>query len=154
MNIYVADFIPFLLRAKKSTYAAGDAAAALSSRTASHDLAYSEGEWSYLDTYLGGFAFIGEEAVWKAGTPVWGMNYYGTMTVAEIPAGFGDFLKHALREVSENAPYRGPALFEEGRYRYECRWQGELACFSGDESISLDGQPVYLLNFHGGTITA
>lgn len=147
-------FTPFLLRAKKATYAAGDAGAVASSRTGSHDLAYQEGEWAYLDTYLGGFAFIGEEAVWKAGTPVWGMNYYGTMTIAEIPEGFGDFLKLALRHVPEEAPYRGPDRFDEGRYSYSCRWQGSPALFSGEETIALDGQTIYLLYFHGGTITA
>lgn len=153
MNIYGPDFISFLLRAKKATYAAGDAGTVQPSRTRSHDLAYREGDLSYLDTYLGGFAFIGEEAVWKDGTPVWGMNYYGSMTISEIPDGFGDFLKLALRQVPEDAPYRGPTRFEEGQYTYFCRWQGNLERFSGDESITLDGKEIYVLYFHGGTIT-
>jgi len=152
MNIHDPEFTNFLLRAKTSTYAAGDAGAVAPSRTGSHDLAYREGEWAYLDTYLGGYAFIGEEAVWKDGTPVWGMNYYGTMTVAEIPEGFGDFLKLALRHVPADAPYRGPAHFEEGCFSYFCRWQGDPAFFSGDESIALDGQEIYVLKFHGGII--
>lgn len=147
-------FVPFLLRAKKNTYAAGDGGKVASSRPASHDLAYQEDEWAYLDTYLGGFAFLGEEAVWHNGTPVWGMNYYGAMTVAEVPEGFPAFLKHALLQVPPEAPYRGPADFAEGKFAYTCRWVGVLAGFKGEETIALDGQVVYRLDFHGGEISA
>jgi hypothetical protein len=152
MSLTDSQFIPFLVRAKKSTYAAGAAAQVESSRPASHDLAYQEGEWAYLDTYLGGYAFLGEEAVWQAGVPLWGMNYAGTMTIAGIPDGFGDFLKLALRAVAPEAPFRGPAAFSQGRYTYTCHWEGELAFFHGEEEICLDGQVVYRLFFHGGVI--
>lgn len=153
MAISDPDFIPFLLRAKKSTYAAGDnAAAAASSRPQSHDLAFKDGDFTYIDTYLGGFAFIGEEAVWKDGKALWGMNYYGTMTSASIPEGFGDFLQLALRHVPAEAPYRGPADFAEGRYSYTCRWEGSPSLFRGEETIALDGQVVYQLYFHGGVV--
>lgn len=148
-------FIPFLIRAKRATYAAGGGEVT-SSRPQSHDLAYQEGAWSYLDTYLGGFAFAGEEAVWKDGTPVWAMNYYGSMTfdpdARPIPDGFGDFLKHALMAVPAEAPYRGPADFREGRFTYTCRWDGSPERFHGEETIACDGEPIYLLRFHGGII--
>ncbi len=153
MPISDPDFVPFLLRAKKATYAAGDAAAeTASSRPQSHDLAFKEGDFTYIDTYLGGFAFIGEEAVWKCSRPLWGMNYYGTMTIEAIPDGFGDFLKLALRGVPAEAPYRGPASFAEGRFTYTCRWEGSLDHFKGDETIALDGQVIYILDFHGSKI--
>lgn len=148
-------FVPFLLRAKRSTYAAGDQGQVASSRLASHDLAYQDGIYQYLDTYLGGFSFVGEEAVWKANVPVWGMNYYGTMTPAandSIPEGFSDFLKLALRNVPPEAPYRGPSRFDEGRYTYFCRWEGGLPFFHGEETITLDGEVIYQLYFHGGLI--
>ena len=56
-------FLPFLLRAKRATYASSDDAGQLAraqqpaSRPASHDLGYQEGDLLYLDTYLGGFSF-------------------------------------------------------------------------------------------------
>lgn len=152
MNIDDPEFIPFLLRAKKNTYAGGDAGQVASSRIASHDLAYCDGPWAYHDTYLGGFSFAGEEAVWKEGVPVWAMNYYGTMTCDSIPEGFGDFLKLALRNVPARAPYRGPAHFEAGRFLYTCRWEGTPVIFRGDETIALDGQEIYKLYFHGGRV--
>jgi hypothetical protein len=146
------DFVSFLVRAKKSTYAAGDGGKVAPSRPVSHDLAYHEDEWTYLDTYLGGFAFTGEEAVWKHGRPVWGMNYYGTMTVESIPEGFSDFLKHALLLVPPGAPFRGPAVYEKGTFTYTCHWEGVLDRFKGEETIALDGKLIYCLYFHGGKI--
>ncbi len=159
MNIQDPQFIQFLQRAKSSTYAASENAPQLftaSSRAQSHDLAYSEGDWAYYDTYLGGLSFIGEEAVWHCGQPLWGMNYYGAMIpngqVDTPPDGFSAFLKLALRSVPAEAPYRGPARLEQGGYVYECRWQGDLAEFWGDETIALDGRLIYRLRFHGGLV--
>ena len=145
------EIVPFLLRAKRSTYAAG-VAPTQSSRPASHDLPYQEGEWLYLDTYLGGLRFIGEEAVWHQGNPLWGMNYYGWMLVDEIPDGFSPFLKEALLHVPQDAPYRGPAEFASGRFSYTCRWDGSLDRFSGNEWIEFDRVKIYALNFHGGAV--
>lgn len=152
MNFDTPEFRSFLLRAKRSTYAGGNAGQVESSRQQSHDLAYAEPPYAYLDTYLGGYAFAGEEAVWHNGSPVWAMNYYGTMTIDSIPDGFSEFLKFSLRQVPVEAPFRGPALVEQGSFRYDCRWEGDVAMFRGEETISLDGQVIYRLYFHGGGI--
>ena len=57
------EVIEFLMRAKRATYA-GKGAETVPSRPESHDLEYREGELRYIDTYLGGAQFAGEEAVW------------------------------------------------------------------------------------------
>ncbi len=145
------EFAAFLVRAKRAAYASG-AEPAAGPRPASRDLPYQEGDWYYLDSYLGGKNFIGEEAVWQAGAPVWGMNYYGWMAAAEIPPGFSPFLKEALMHVPAEAPFRGPAVYRSGRLAYFCRWEGELRGFHGSEWIEFDGQRVYELRFHGGEI--
>lgn len=140
--------LSFLLRAKRNTYAAHGAEVA-ASRPNSHDLSYREGALLYLDTYLGGLQFAGEEAVWDDGVPVWSMNYCGRVT----GEGFrGDFLKEALLRVPEDAPYRGPALYEEGGLRYVCRADGAFAWFQGYEEILQDGLRIYECFFHGGSI--
>lgn len=146
--------ISFLIRAKQNTYAAADTAPVTraSSRPNSHDLGYQEGDLLYLDTYLGGFSFAGEEAVWRAGTPLWAMNYYGTMTAPAIPPGFSDFLKQALRLVPAEAPFRGPREFTQGEYTYRCRWEGGIRRFHGEETIYQNGVEIYSLYFHGGVI--
>ena len=144
-------FITFLIHAKQHTYAAGGELSA-SSRPASHDLQYSEGDVLYIDTYLGGFHFIGEEAVWEKGLPVWGMNYYGKMLVEKVPEGFGEFLKSALMRVPRETPFRGPKDHSVGNYAYHCVWKGDLKHFEGTEEISLDGKAIYQLGFHGGEV--
>lgn len=146
-----SDLPTFLLKAKKVAYA-GEGRQTTPSRRASIDLPFEEGDYSYLDTYLGGYAFIGEEAVWHYGKPIWGMNYYGTMLVPEIPTQFGYFLKQALLRVPIEAPFRGPALFVEVGFTYRCTWRGDLTCYVGEESIEMDGTVIYKLNFHGGMI--
>lgn len=145
------DFVEFLLRAKKSTYAAGMALAG-SSRPGSHDLSFSQPPYLYIDTYLGGFHFIGEEAVWQSGRNIWGMNYYGRMLDAEIPAGFSQFLKTALMLVPAAAPFRGPTEFIGSGFQYLCAHTGDLCCFSGREEIRNGNKTIYELFFHGGEI--
>ena len=144
-------FIPFLIRAKRQTYASGKAPAA-GSRPNSHDLEYNEGNFKYIDSYLGGFHFIGEEAVWENRTAFWGMNYYGKTLVAKIPDGFGEFLKAALMCVPQEAPYRGPDHYAAGDFEYRCRSQGSLESFEGWEEILFYKTLVYRLIFHGGEI--
>ncbi len=145
------EFISFLIRAKQATYASGRAPDA-SSLPNSHDLHYIEGEYTYIDTYLGGFHFAGEEAVWLQAKPVWGMNYYGKMLVETIPDGFGEFLKEALLHVPADRPYRGPVDYTAGDFVYRCKVEGEMERFIGEEEILLNGKRVYWLAFHGGEI--
>jgi len=145
------ELIDFILAAKKAAYA-GDGSHSPPSRLASVDLPFQQGDYSYLDSYLGGYAFVGEEVVWFQGKPVWGMNYYGTMTVPETPTGFNTFLKEALRHVPVEAPYRGPHQFQEGKFIYNCRWKGSLTFFEGEEIIFREKKPIYRLYFHGGSI--
>ena len=71
------EIIPFLISAKKSTYAGSAEEQAKSTRPKSHDLIYENGHYQYIDTYLGGERFLGEEAVFVDGNPVWAMNYNG-----------------------------------------------------------------------------
>lgn len=157
-NDQFSSILPFLLRAKRATYASSDEAVQIasaqqpSSRPGSHDLAYREGDLFYLDTYLGGFSFAGEEAVWRAGIPLWSMNYYGSMLIEAMPEGFSHFLKVCLRELPPEAPYRGPKRLASGLFSYKCRWKGKFEAFLGEESISMADSVIYRLFFHGGII--
>jgi hypothetical protein len=147
----IEELIAFILEAKRKTYAA-EGAHAPSSRPASIDLPYRAGKYFYLDSYLGGFDFIGEEAVWRDEQPVWGMNYHGYMLVPEVPDGFGDFLKRALLGVTAKGPYRGPGFYKEGEFEYRCEWEGAPDRFEGRETIWVGLKPVYELVFNGGII--
>lgn len=142
------NLVEFLCRAKRSTYA-GKGAETFSSRPASHDLHYTESNFKYIDTYLGGEKFAGEEAVWQDDVPIWSMNYVGRI----VDEGFsGDFLKEALLLVPKECPYRGPMIYQNGEYTYHCIIDGDFDWFSGYEEIFYNGKKVYECMFHGGCI--
>jgi transcriptional regulator with XRE-family HTH domain len=140
--------IEFLRVAKRFTYA-GKGAQIQSSRPNSHDLEYVEGNLKYIDTYLGGEQFVGEEALWKDDIPFWAMNYTGRI----IGEGFsGNFLKEALSLVPKENPYRGPMVYQNGQYKYHCIVNGEFKWFQGYEEIYFDDSKVYECFFNGGSI--
>ncbi len=146
--IYMTKTISFLILAKQKTYA-GYGAETASTRIASHDLQYQEGDYFYYDTYLGGECFSGEEAVWFQKNPIWSMNYSGRVVGDSFN---GDFLKEALSHVSYETPYRGPAFYQNGDYSYHCRVDGEFAWFQGIEEILYLNKKIYECIFHGGVI--
>ena len=48
-----------------------------STRLDSHDFTYSNGSYTYHDTYVGGEQFAGEEVIWYEGKSRYAMNYMG-----------------------------------------------------------------------------
>jgi hypothetical protein len=141
----------FIIEAKRQTYAAG-VEGEVGPRAGTKDIRFVSGPWSYLDSYYGGIDFLGQEAVWFGGRPVWGMNYYGRTDVALSGTDLPRFLKAALLAMPAQAPYRGPERYVEGDYEYRCSWRGSLADFAGREEILYRGLRAYALEFHGGTI--
>lgn len=142
------DIIDFLIRAKRATYA-GKGAETTSTRPQSHDLIYSEDDYMYYDTYLGGNQFAGEEALWIKNKPYWSMNYAGRVTGDNFS---GDFLKEALLNVPCNIPFRGPEHYVNGNYAYDCNIEGSFEWFQGYEIISYQGKQIYECYFHGSVI--
>lgn len=142
------DLRRFLIRAKNSTYVSGENIT-LSSRPYSHDYKYVENDYTYIDTYLGGEKFIGEEAVWLKDKPIWGMNYYGNTLSSEFNV---KFLKEALSHITLENPFRGPECYQRGEYLYNCRVQGDIEHFQGEEIIYCKEKKVYFCVFHGGSI--
>jgi len=140
--------IDFLIRAKKATYA-GKGAETAPSRPNSHDLQYSEGSLKYIDTYLGGSKFAGEEALWKENIPFWSMNYIGRVIGDNFS---GDFLKEALLNVPQEYPFRGPPQYKNGDYTYMCSIIGDFHWFNGSEEIFFSEKKIYECLFHGGDI--
>jgi len=141
--------IAFLIKAKKMTYAAHCGEEMKPGRPMSHDLRYEEGHYLYLDTYLGGEKFAGEEAVWYRGSPIWAMNYAGRVLREPFS---GDFLKEALLKVPKDQPYRGPMVYKNGDYWYHCSVNGGFEWFQGYEEIFYEMGKVYECRFHGGRL--
>lgn len=60
--------------------------------------------------------------------------------------------KEALKNVQDEAPYRGPEVFKYGSFEYYCDWKGNVECFEGNEKILFEGKVIYELSFHGGIL--
>ena len=138
----------FLLEAGKNTYA-GYGVQIGSSRPESHDYQYEQGDFLYIDSYVGGEYFSGEEVVWKGKTPVFAMNYSGR-TLDESFS--GDFLKEVLQQRPLERPFRGPAIYQSGEYTYQSKVVGDLEWFQGYEEIYHRDKRVYECYYHGGIV--
>lgn len=148
-EIEVEEAICFLMEAKKKTYAGGGKQEEISTRPKSHDLLYEQGKYKYIDTYLGGERFTGEEALFENNEPIWAMNYSGIEKSEKFS---GSFLKEALSNVPENLPFRGPTIFKAGDNLYLCHVTGDFTWFQGKEEIYCQNELVYECFFHGGII--
>ena len=154
MKITDAELTQFLSAANKATYANKDAAKVAPLRPGSQDYHFEQGDLAYHDTYFGARDFIGEEVVYKAGEPVWVMNYYGFVLDQGVStADAYTILRPALsQEYDDILQVRGPKEFVLGDSRYTNRVDGTLERFSGEENIYLGDQLVYRGWYHGGGI--
>ena len=129
----------FRMKAAKNTYAAAASGQCASCRPESHDFRFEENSWLYIDTYLGGEKFSGEEAVYKNGTPIWAMNY----SIRVLNENFsGDFLELALRNCAQEFP-RGPLHFSTGEFFYKTEIHGDMEWFQGFEEIFFHDEKCY-----------
>ncbi len=142
-------FLKFLVDAKQKTYAGNGKKEEIPSRPNSQDLKYSEGDYLYIDTFLGSENFSGQEAVWFKNDPIWSLNYYGR--VIDEPFS-GAFLKEVLSLVSIDNPFRAPLSYHNGAYSYHARIIGDINCFDGCEEIFYESNKVYECFFHGGIV--
>ena len=108
---------------------------------------YSNGSYTYHDTYVGGEQFVGEEAIWYEGKSQYAMNYAGRVLDQKFS---GDFLKEALRQADKKMPFRGPEYYQSGQYIYKCNVVGDFCWFQGYEEIYCENVKVYECYFHGG----
>ena len=138
--------VEFRLEANSNTYAACMNETD-STRLNSHDFTYSNGPYTYHDTYVGGEQFAGEEAIWYVGKSQYAMNYIGRISSQNFS---GDFLKEALRKADKKMPFRGPEYYQSGQYIYKCSVVGDFTWFQGYEEIFCDNEKVYECYFHGG----
>lgn len=140
--------IAFRLEANVNTYAASMNETE-STRLDSHDFTYSNGSYTYHDTYVGGEQFAGEEAIWYEGKSVYAMNYIGRILGQQFN---GNFLKEALRKADKDMPYRGPEYYQSGGYLYKCNIVGDFTWFQGYEEIYCNNEKVYECYVHGGVM--
>ncbi|SMD09677.1 hypothetical protein SAMN05880593_12113 [Rhizobium sp. RU36D] len=151
MDVELLDAV--IVKAKSATYVGGGVKTA-SSRPGSHDLAWTEGDWRYLDSYFGGTDFLGQEALWFKDEPVWAMNYYGHILLPELIDGerAGATIKAALSALYEQGRFLGGFEWRGEHGTYLDRNEGDAAHFRGRESITVDGREAYALDYAGGLV--
>jgi hypothetical protein len=150
---FLKELNAFIVRAKSVSYV-GDGQRVPACRPGSHDLKFSEGDWSYLDSYFGGRDFIGEEVVYYQGKPVWAMNYYGRILRTDLitPAQAGQVIKASLSKMYLEGRFLGGFEYQHEGFTYTDTSEGEVTSFRGREFISQIGETVYELFYHGGVI--
>ncbi len=151
------DYIKFLIEAKQQTYANENIEKVESSRKGSKDYEYTNGTFTYHDTYFGGIKFIGEEVIYSdSKIPIWAMNYYGVTLDENLSEETMDMaLRPALMKVGEDEkvlPVRGPSEFINGEYIYKFTSNGNIEDFEGIEEIYKSKKLIYRLKCHGGII--
>ena len=146
------EMIDFIQRAKKATFAS-KTAKPIKTKDNGLKYTYEESPLLYKDKYFGYFTDTGQEVVWYNGNPIWSMSYRGGMLSHEdLSSRCFSFLKRCLQKFPETFPVRGPEIYEEGDFKYENEWKGDINSFFGEEKIFLKKEQIYFRNYLGGTI--
>ncbi len=144
----------FLVKAKRSTYAAGDAAKKNIENDKSTTMTFEDGDWKYHDNYFGGEPYGGREVVFFQNLPVYMMVYYGWVNkgVVDVDPVYKT-LQGALTLIPEDKPFRGPEKYSRDGMEYINVCEGEIDNFFGEEIIKFeDGQEIYKAKYIGGLI--
>jgi hypothetical protein len=149
----ISELTAFIVRAKADTYVGGGEHSA-AARLGSHDLRFTDGEWSYHDSYFGGSDFLGEEVVYFANRPVWAMNYYSRILRPDLlTAGqTGQMIKAGLSRMYKEGRFLGGFKYTENNLTYVDSSEGATDCFQGREFINVGQDTAYELLYHGGLI--
>ncbi len=153
LNFKLNQLIDFIVEAKRNTFAS-DAERKKSSRWKFKEYYFSKDNFIYKDRFWGNILDIGQEVVWYKNKPVWGMNYRGGMILKyqDIRRKTFAFLKHALKHVNYDHPFRGPSFLKKENFQYHNKSKGDIIEFSGDEFILFKNKKVYFRKYLGGLI--
>ncbi len=153
--------LTFILQAHRHTYAAPRAIReqhrSARPRLQDHkEYTYTEGEFSYHDSYAGDLWAPGREVVFHRGRAIWCMAYQGQTHEAYDDCFFQKkvfpFLRKALLNANEQLPFRGPEKFLEGEFTYTFKIEGDARYFRGREEIIYKGERVFFQDVMGSMI--
>jgi hypothetical protein len=147
-------FTNFLINAKKNTYAIVNDIQKIKMADGGTELSYREGNLFYRDRYYGGEPFIAEEIISFEDTVIWGMNLRGKVVAPDIlpVEKVYAFVREALKNMSYDTPFRGPAHYQIDNLRYASEVAGSLEHFYGTEKIYLNNLLTYEGFYHGGSV--
>lgn len=142
----------FLLGSNAAGYAGGEEKKWIKESDGSTTIPYEKGEWKSHDNFFGGEPYGGRIIVTYQNKPVWMMVYYGWVA-DDVEAGpVYAILRSALKQMPQDAPFRGPREFEEGNLKYVNTPNGDVDRYYGEEQIYQSGKLVYKANYFGGLV--
>lgn len=145
----------FIKKAAKSTYPALEVEEISPEGSGFKDLNFSEGEFSYKDSYTGYFRSAGTEVVKFKGTPVWLQLYRGGMVEGKeaLADKTFEFLKKAFTTYEEGfQSFRGPHSLKDGDWSYKYKQEGDISEFQGFEEIFFKDDLVFVHRTIGGLV--
>lgn len=118
---------------------------------------YSEGDWSYNDTWYGGEPYGGMTTIFHDGRVCFLLQYFGRIMPYAHLSEVMDALMEALQQANPKRPWRGPKEFmaKNGlRYENTLATCDNIRRLSGQERIlSADGQEtLYEATYMGGIV--
>jgi len=142
----------FIFAANLSGYAGGKAKNWTKEADRSTTIKFEKGDWLYLDNFYGGEPYGGRTIVFFQNQPIWIMVYYGWVEPTINPKEVYPFLREALLQMPQDAPFRGPKKFVSHPYHYLNSWSGDVSRFFGQEKIIGPLQAVYQASYLGGLV--
>ncbi len=152
MNINVNDLRQFLIDSNKAGYAGGEEKKWIKESDGSTTIPYTQGEWRSHDNFFGGEPYGGRVVVFYQNKPVWIMVYYGWVANGIETDPVYKILRSALKQMPEDAPFRGPKEFVDGEFAYHNIWSGDIERYSGEEQIIQGEKLIYKANYMGGLV--
>lgn len=149
------ELIKFIEKATAATYAGGGKEEEIPQRPGFKELVYTEGDWSYRDSYTGFYRARGMEVVRHKNIPVWTASYGGGMMTGKenLAKEAYAFLKKAMLAKDQNIfSARGPLNFKDGDYEYKYLQDGGIEEFNGNEEIYYHHEQVFFHRIIGGMI--
>ena len=144
--------IQFLVDSNKAGYAGGEEKKWVKESDSSTTIPFEKGQWRSHDNFFGGEPYGGRTIVFYKGKPYWMMVYYGWVIEGVESNPVYEVLRNALKQMSEDYPFRGPREHKEGQFTYSNTWDGEVDKFSGEEQITQGDKLVYKANYIGGLV--
>lgn len=144
--------VNFLLDSNNAGYAGGEEKKWIKETDGSTTIPYTKGEWKSHDNFFGGEPYGGRVVVFHQNKPVWMMVYYGWVAEGVTTDPVYAILRGALKQMPEDAPFRGPKEFIDGEFTYLNNWTGDVERYSGEEQITQRGKLIYKANYIGGLV--
>lgn len=154
MDFSLEELFTFIDGAGKATYAGGGKYVE-PERPGFRELVYTEGNFSYRDSYAGFYRSRGTEVVRWKGKPIWSSLYGGGMVAGseDLATQTFEFLKKAFRQDETGfQSFRGTHHFVDGEWEYKYTQEGDVTDFVGYEEIHYQGKLVFSHRIIGGFI--